>query len=76
MTFFINRQNRGVPYLFPLFTMAPQGDKSAYSAKQKRMASHIEQSEIKLGKSRKTAERIGWATVNKQTGGAHGKKRS
>lgn len=50
----------------------PRGSKSSYSNKQKRQASHIEQSEKKRGRSEKDAERIGWATVNKQTGG--GKK--
>lgn len=50
----------------------PRGDKSAYTDKQKREAAHIEESEKKSGKSEKTAERIAWATVNKQDGG--GKK--
>ncbi len=48
----------------------PRGSKSNYSPKQKRQAQHIEESEIKSGSSKKAAERIGWATVNKQTGGA------
>ena len=50
----------------------PRGDKSAYTDKQKRQAEHIEKSEEKRGKSEDTAERIAWATVNKQDGG--GKK--
>jgi len=54
----------------------PRGSKESYSAKQKRMAAHIEQSEKKSGASEKTAERIAWATVNKQTGGAKGKKKT
>jgi len=54
--------------------MAPRGDKSAYTAKQKRQAAHIEESERQEGRSTKTAERIAWATVNKQDGG--GKKSS
>lgn len=49
-----------------------QGDKSSYTDKQKREAAHIEASEKKSGKSEKDAERIAWATVNKQDGG--GKK--
>jgi hypothetical protein len=49
-----------------------QGDKSSYTDKQKRQAQHIEESEKKEGKSKETAERIAWATVNKQDGG--GKK--
>lgn len=51
-----------------------QGSKESYSPKQKRMASHIESSEKKEGRSTKAAERIAWATVNKKTGGAKGKK--
>ena len=50
----------------------PRGDKSSYTDKQKRQAEHIEASEKKEGKSEKDAERIAWATVNKQDGG--GKK--
>ena len=50
----------------------PRGDKSAYTDKQKRQAGHIEESELEQGRSREAAERIAWATVNKQDGG--GKK--
>lgn len=46
-----------------------RGDKSAYTDKQKRQAEHIEQSEKDSGKSKEEAERIAWATVNKQDGG-------
>ncbi len=46
-----------------------RGSKEKYTNKQKRQAEHIEQSELKRGHSKKSAERIGWATVNKQTGG-------
>jgi plasmid stabilization system protein ParE len=49
-----------------------RGDKSAYTDKQKRQAEHIEDSARKSGKSKKSAERIAWATVNKSSGG--GKK--
>jgi plasmid stabilization system protein ParE len=49
-----------------------QGDKSAYTDKQKRKAEHIEDSELEQGRSEEDAERIAWATVNKQDGG--GKK--
>lgn len=52
----------------------PRGDKSSYSAKQKRQAKHIEDSEKKQGRSSKAAKRIGWATVNKQTGGGAKRK--
>ena len=50
----------------------PRGDKSAYTDKQKRQAEHIEESEREAGRSKEYAERIAWATVNKQDGG--GKK--
>jgi hypothetical protein len=40
------------------------------------MASHIEKSYKRRGTSTKTAEARAWATVNKQTGGAKGKKSS
>lgn len=51
----------------------PRGDKSSYTDKQKRQAEHIEESERDEGRSEAAAERIAWATVNKQDGG--GKKR-
>jgi hypothetical protein len=50
----------------------PRGDKSSYTDKQKREARHIEESYQKHGASSKRAERIAWATINKQDGG--GKK--
>jgi plasmid stabilization system protein ParE len=50
----------------------PQGDKSSYTAKQKREARHIEEGYEKRGTSKKEAQRRAWATVNKETGG--GKK--
>jgi cation transport regulator ChaB len=53
----------------------PKGDKSSYTDKQKRQAEHIEKSEKDEGKSEKTAERIAWATVNKQDGGGKKKKK-
>jgi hypothetical protein len=53
----------------------PRGDKSAYTAKQKRKARHIEESLEKSGVSARTAARLAWATVNKQDGGGL-KKRS
>ncbi|MFT3881611.1 MAG: hypothetical protein QM703_18350 [Gemmatales bacterium] len=52
----------------------PQGDKSKYTAKQKRQARHIEEGYEKKGVSRKTAAARAWATVNAQDGG--GKKRT
>jgi len=50
----------------------PQGDKDAYTDKQKREAKHIEDGYEKKGVSHETAEARAWATVNKQDGG--GKK--
>ena len=47
----------------------PRGDKSAYTAKQKRQALHIEESYEARGLRPKTAARRAWATVNKQEGG-------
>jgi len=54
----------------------PRGDKSAYSPKQRRQAGHIEDSARKRGYSSKRAAEIGWATVNKQDGGAKGRRAS
>ena len=51
-----------------------RGDKSSYTAKQKRQAKHIVESEVDRGHSQEEAERIAWSTVNKQDGG--GKKKS
>lgn len=62
------------PNAIPIVRMVPQGSKASYSSKQKRQASHIEESVKRRGRSRKTAERIAWATVNKQDGGARGRK--
>jgi hypothetical protein len=53
----------------------PQGDKSSYTSKQKRQATHIEQGYKKRGVSSGTAKRRAWATVNKKDGGGK-KKRS
>src|SRR5690606_7495568 len=47
----------------------PRGDKSSYTGKQKRQAEHIEESEKARGRGEEAAERIAWATVNKQDGG-------
>ncbi len=49
-----------------------QGDKSAYTDKQKRKAEHIEEGYEDRGVSHEEAERRAWATVNKESGG--GKK--
>jgi plasmid stabilization system protein ParE len=50
----------------------PQGDKAAYTDKQKRKAEHIEEGYEARGVSEGEAERRAWATVNKDDGG--GKK--
>ena len=50
----------------------PRGEKSAYTDKQKRKAEHIEESYKERGASDEDAERIAWATVNKDDAG--GKK--
>jgi hypothetical protein len=50
----------------------PQGDKSSYTAKQKRQAAHIEAGYEKKGLGVKTAAARAWVTVNKLDGG--GKK--
>lgn len=47
----------------------PQGDKSAYTDKQKRKARHIENSYEREGVPSDEAERRAWATVNRQDGG-------
>ncbi len=47
----------------------PQGDKDAYTAKQKRKAEHIEESYEARGVPAGEAEARAWATVNKQDGG-------
>jgi hypothetical protein len=50
----------------------PRGDKSKYTDKQKRRASHIEEGYEARGLGEKEAERRAWATVNKMD---HGGKR-
>lgn len=47
----------------------PRGDKSSYTAKQRRKARHIEQGYEKRGVSEGESERRAWATVNKESGG-------
>jgi hypothetical protein len=47
----------------------PRGSKSKYTAKQKRQAHHIEQGAKRRGYSSKRAAQIGYATVNKESGG-------
>ena len=47
----------------------PQGDKSAYTDRQKREAAHIAEGYEKRGVSEKEAERRAWATVNAHEGG-------
>ena len=47
----------------------PRGEKSSYTAKQRRQARHIEKGYERRGVSEGEAERRAWATVNKATGG-------
>ncbi|QJU56900.1 plasmid stabilization protein [Sphingomonas sp. AP4-R1] len=49
----------------------PQGDKSAYTDKQKRKAAHIEESYEARGTPKAEAEARAWATVNKESGGGN-----
>jgi|GEM_PF-155612 plasmid stabilization system protein ParE len=46
-----------------------RGSKAKYTEKQKRKAEHIEGAYEEKGVSGKRAEKIAWATVNKQSGG-------
>ena len=46
-----------------------RGDKRKYTAKQKRMARHIEKGYESRGVSEDVAAARAWATVNRQTGG-------
>ena len=48
----------------------PRGDKSAYTAKQRRQAEHIEEGYKRRGVPEKEAERLAWATENAMTGGS------
>ena len=49
----------------------PQGDKSAYTEKQKRKAEHIEEGYERRGTPEKVAAARAWATVNKESGGGN-----
>lgn len=51
----------------------PRGDKSKYTAKQKRQAEHIEEGYEERGIPLKEAEARAWATVNKIHGGGRKK---
>jgi hypothetical protein len=61
--------------------MAPRGDKSSYTRKQKRQARHIEEGYEDRGIPSAEAARRAWATVNKQdrggkkSGSGRGKRR-
>ncbi len=49
----------------------PQGDKSAYTDKQKRKAAHIADDYEERGVPEKEAEARAWAAVNKDSGGGN-----
>jgi len=59
-----------------------RGSKRSYTSRQRRQASHIEESSKSRGMSSKRAKQIAYATVNKQDGGGkksgsgRGRKRS
>jgi len=61
-----------LPLQLNLERIMPQGDKSAYTAKQRRQARHIEEGYERRGVPGKEAARRAWATENAMTGG--GKK--
>lgn len=44
----------------------PDKKKSRFTKKEDRQADHIKESEMERGRSEEDAERIGYATVNKQ----------
>jgi hypothetical protein len=46
-----------------------RGDKSSYTAKQRRQAEHIEEGYESRGVGKGESERRAWATVNRMTGG-------
>lgn len=46
-----------------------RGDKSSYTAKQRRQAEHIEEGYESRGVGKGESERRAWATVNEMTGG-------
>jgi plasmid stabilization system protein ParE len=49
----------------------PQGDKGAYTDKQKRKAEHIAEGYEDRGVSAKEAKSRAWATVDKESGGGN-----
>ena len=49
----------------------PQGDKGAYTDKQKRKAEHIAEGYEDRGVSAKEAKSRAWATVNRESGGGN-----
>jgi plasmid stabilization system protein ParE len=53
----------------PRSSSTGRGSKAKYTAKQQRMAEHIEKGYEKRGTSKKKAEARAWATVNKVYGG-------
>ena len=52
----------------------PRGAKSSYTGKQKRQAQRIEEGYEQRGVPADETERRAWATVNKETGGAPGRR--
>lgn len=64
------RSYAGSFLVFQKYAM-PQGDKSAYTDKQKRKAQHIKESYEERGVSKSEAEKRAWAIVNKESGGVN-----
>ena len=54
----------------------PQGDKSAYTDKQKRQVKHIVEGYEKKGVPEDEAKRRAWATENKLSGGGKNQGRA
>src|SRR6478752_7146652 len=61
-----------LPLQLNLERIMPRGDKSSYTAKQRRQARHIEEGYERRGVSRKLSLRRAWTTENAMSGG--GKK--
>ena len=54
----------------PITSDMPRGDTSAYTAKQRPQAEHIEEGYTRRGVPEKEAERWAWGTENAMTGGS------
>jgi hypothetical protein len=59
---YVNTKGSGEYFIMP----DKKKDSGRFTKKEERQAEHIKESEKKRGKSEEDAERIGYATVNKQ----------